>query len=181
MLARNGCVYINIFWLHKSRWEICGRCMSVADIANIADLINSFRYEDMAAQMGVVAKKFTQLHQDQVHALQRHMGDYIKDFLHIQNQPVPIGTSTPKHQYILTTPNGYLILLNESFDMKKHELEHVLQNYLSRHYSAYMIIWNLMPIITIYRIGFRTSNTSSALRNIGSRHAQIYPCSVCSR
>jgi len=89
---------------------------------------DNLRYEDMAGQMG---EKFTNLHHDKLRTIQHHFSEYIKYLQHLWDQPMPTGASTPSQkQFVSISPDGYPILLNDSYDIKKRELKYILWDYL---------------------------------------------------
>jgi hypothetical protein len=102
------------------------------------------RFENMAAQMGVNAEAFTTMHQDQMRSIRLHFVQYIKN-LH-QRKGVPTN-EVPVRSVIEVTPRGFPIVPDIVFEMvKKEEVEDLMRDYLSKHYSMVFDAFAKLPI-----------------------------------
>jgi hypothetical protein len=97
----------------------------------------------MAEQMGVGAASFVTLHHDDIHAMQRRFGEYIKDLQRLKDCPIPLQGAKPSDNApklsIQIAENGFPVVPDLEFaKFTKEELEHLMRRYLSMHYSMFL-------------------------------------------
>ena len=87
----------------------------------------------MATHMGVDAEPFTTLYQDQMMSIRLHFIQYIKDLQQRKQMP---ADDMPVRRVISITPRGFPLVPDIAFeDASKDELEDMMRDYLSKHYS----------------------------------------------